>query len=135
MQQDTLIAAIGAFFRAREDGIAAAYVFGSVARGVAREDSDIDVAVLCTQTPPATLEGAGLRLASDLERRLGRAVDLVVLNRAPLDLVHRVLRDGILVHETDRAARVRFEVARRREYLDLKPFLDRYRGSDRSARG
>ncbi len=49
-------------------------------------------------------------MAADLEERLGQAVDLVVLNRAPVDLIHRVLRDGILVYERDRSARIRFEV-------------------------
>jgi hypothetical protein len=35
---------------------------------------------------------------------LGRPVDLVALKRAPADLVHRVLRDGVLVF--DASARV-----------------------------
>ena len=37
------------------------------------------------------------------------------------------LRDGELVYESDRARRVNFEVAARREYLDLLPILRRYR--------
>ena len=52
----------------------------------------------------------------------------VNLDSAPPDLIHRVLRDGILVLDRDRAARIRFEVAARNAYFDLKPFLDRYRG-------
>jgi hypothetical protein len=38
-------------------------------------------------------------------------VQVVVLHAAPTDLVHRVLRDGILVLENDASRRVRFEVA------------------------
>jgi len=58
---------------------------------------------------------------------------VVVLNDAPADLVHRVLRDGVLVLETDRSARIRFEVAKRNEYFDLLPILRRYRRLEVSA--
>ena len=120
-------AAVESYFRERPDGFAAVYVFGSVGRGQARPDSDVDVAVLLTEDPPQTLDGSRGDVAEALERVSGRAVDLVVLNRAPADLVHRVLRAGRLVLETDRAARVAFEVRRRREYFDLLPILDDYR--------
>ena len=47
--------------------------------------------------------------------RLSRPIQLVVLNGAPPDLVHRVLRDGQLLCERDRSARIRFvEAVRRR---------------------
>jgi hypothetical protein len=54
-------------------------------------------------------------------------VDLVILNTASADLVHRVLRDGDLVLERDRGRRIRFEVAKRNEYFDLQPVRDAYR--------
>jgi hypothetical protein len=60
-------------------------------------------------------------------------VDLLVLNRAPVDLIHRVLRDGILLHDRHPAARIRFEVKARNEYFDLLPYLRQYRRSTRSA--
>ncbi len=53
----------------------------------------------------------------------GRPVQVVVMKEAPVDLVHRVMRDGILVCERDRTARVRFEVRSRNEYFDLVPYL------------
>lgn len=115
------------FFEARNDGIVCVYLFGSVARGTAGPGSDLDVAVLYENPPTRTLEGSGVGLGGELEAVIGLPVDLVVLNRAPVDLVHRVLRDGILLVERDRNARVRFEVAVRNEYFDLKPHLDRYR--------
>jgi predicted nucleotidyltransferase len=107
--------------------LAAAWLFGSRARGTEREGSDVDLAVLFCDDPPPTLEGLMLNLQDDLAGELGRAVDLVVMNRAPADLVHRVLRDGELLVENDRSRRVRFEVARRAEYFDLLPILRRYR--------
>jgi len=107
--------------------VLAAYVFGSTARGRRRSSSDVDVGVLLAGDPPRTLSGLKLGLEGDLERRLGVPVQVVVLNRAPPDLVHRVLRDGRLAVDRDPGARIRFEVAARREYLDLRPYLDRYR--------
>ena len=75
----------------------------------------------------ATLAAQPYGLAAELEGALGRRVDVVVLDTAPPDLVHRVLRDGILVLDRDRSKRIGFEVAARNAYFDLKPFLDRYR--------
>jgi predicted nucleotidyltransferase len=116
-----------AFFNRDHVGIVCVYVYGSVARGEARGASDIDVAVLYAQEPPPTLDGLGLELGYTLERLLGRPVDLVILNRAPLDLIHRVLRDGVLVYDGDPSSRIRFEVQSRNAYFDLLPYLRQYR--------
>lgn len=121
-----------AYFAAHPGGVTAAYVFGSVARGTAGADSDVDVAVLFARTPEASLMGQPFALADELRGLVGRPVDLVVLNTAPADLVHRVLRDGVRVFQGDAAARVRFEVKRRNEYFDLLPYLQQYRRRARS---
>ena len=118
---------LGAYFAQAGGDVVAAYLFGSEARGTAAAHSDVDVAILRGSRPAPTLLAQPYALADELGGLLGRRVDVVVLDSAPPDLVHRVLRDGILVHERDRAARVRFEVAARNAYFDLKPFLDRYR--------
>lgn len=123
---------LAAFFEADAHGASAVYLFGSVARGAATEASDVDVAVLFDQAPEPALSGAGLTLEGEIERHLGRRVDLVNLNRAPADLVHRVLRDGVIVFERDRARRLRFEVDKRNEFFDLEPVRQRYRRSARA---
>jgi predicted nucleotidyltransferase len=115
------------YFEANARGVVCVYVFGSVARGTARGRSDIDVAVLLERDPPPTLAGSAMSLGGDLERHLGYPVDLVVLNRASVDLVHRVLRDGLLVFDPRPRERIQFEVRARNAYFDLKPVLDRYR--------
>lgn len=107
--------------------IVAVYLYGSRARGTATTRSDVDLAVLYAEDPPATLDDLPLDLEADLERVLGMPVQAVVLNTAPVDLVHRVLRDGKLVLDRDRGRRIRFEVRARNEYFDLQPFLERYR--------
>jgi predicted nucleotidyltransferase len=114
-------------FVARNEDAAAVYLFGSVARGEGRADSDVDVAVLYGKPVEPGLAGLKLALAGDIEERLGRRVDLVLLDNQPPDLIHCVLRDGLLVLETNRSARIRFEVTARNEYFDVLPMLQRYR--------
>ncbi len=67
------------YLSAHPDGLVAAYLFGSAARGTAGPRSDIDVAVLYSATPPATIEGLPLDLEGRLERLLGRPVQVVDL--------------------------------------------------------
>ena len=80
-------------FDSRDTNVVCVYLFGSEARGDSGALSDIDVAVLLDEDPPRTLAGLQLEIAGELEDHLGREVDLVVLNTAPVDLAMRVLRD------------------------------------------
>ena len=122
-------------FKGREQGVAAVYLFGSVARGESRPGSDLDVAVLLEPAPArGTYASLRLDLRAEIETELGQEIDFVVLNHAPPDLVHRVLRDSVLVIEPDPSSRVRFEVRARNEYWDLKPYLDEYRRTPGASR-
>ncbi len=127
MDRAELIERLEDFFRKHSEGLTAVYLYGSRARGTAGPKSDVDLGVLFEEAPPSVLGGPPDLLADQLERDLRLPVELVALNKAPADLVHRVLRDGVLVLEAHRSARIRFEVARRREYLDLLPVLQEYR--------
>lgn len=113
--------------------IVCAYLFGSVARDQATARSDVDVAVLYESTPRQTLEAGPLDLEHALERAVRRPLHLIVLNRASADLVHRILRDGRILLDRDRPARLRFEVAKRNEFFDLEPIRRRYRDTPRRA--
>jgi|SRR5579864_7925511 len=126
---DEIKAKLRDFLSVRGDSerLAAAYLYGSWARGSERADSDVDVGVLYADAPPPGLEGLAFHLEAELERLLGRPVHLVVLNRAPVDLAQRVLRDGCLLLDRDHSRRIRFEVRTRQEFWDLEPFLRRYR--------
>ena len=115
------------FFQADSHGAAAVYLFGSVARGTAHPDSDVDIGVLVVVAPEPTFEAQPFALEGELERLLGRAVQVVVLNQAPVDLRIRVLRDGRLVLDRDASTRIRFEVQTRNEAFDLEPILREYR--------
>ena len=106
---------------AHRNDVVAAWLFGSRARGTARPESDTDVAVLRGKPRPRTLDEWPVELTAALEGAAGGAVDLVLMDGADSDLVHRVLRDGVLLVEHDRAARIQFEVQKRNEYFDPEP--------------
>ena len=127
MDEESIISAVRRYFAKQAGDLIAVYVFGSVARRTSGPSSDVDIAVLFALPPAPTLAGLPLKTEAEIEQLPGCPVQIVVLNNAPVDLVHRVLRDGDLVYEADHAARVGFEVAARREYLDLLPILRRYR--------
>lgn len=122
-----------AHFATEPPDAAAVWLFGSVSRGTAGEESDVDLGLLLGRPPGRRLEDQPFELARALGRVLHREVQVVVLDEAPADLVHRVLRDGLLVFESDASARIAFEVAKRNEYFDLLPVLEEYRRAGRQA--
>jgi len=81
------------------------------------------VAILLAAAPPATLEGLPLDLEDRITKPLGRRAQVIVLNTAPAGLVHRVLRDGVLLLDRDPSARIGFEVRARNEFFE---HLDSY---------
>lgn len=105
----------------------AVYLYGSVARGEGGPTSDVDLGFLYTTPPARTLLEQPFQIEADLTAAVGRPVQIVVLNDAPPDLVHRVLSDGELLVERDRGRRIAFEVASRNRYWDLLPILREYR--------
>jgi predicted nucleotidyltransferase len=100
--------------------IAYALRFGSTARGEATPLSDVDVAVGLRSGTALDAHALGA-LTSALEQAAGRPVDLIVLDEAPPPLAYRVFRDGQLLVEVDRRARVERQVRAILEYLDFEP--------------
>ncbi|NLT06657.1 MAG: nucleotidyltransferase domain-containing protein [Solirubrobacterales bacterium] len=108
------------------DGVAAAYVFGSQARGEAGPLSDVDVAVWAApgMLPRDRFE-LRMRLTSAATRALaGERVDLVVLDDASPLLRQRAWRDGRLLIDRDPVTRVRDEARALVEFLDTKPLRE-----------
>ena len=127
MQVRDLELQLSELLRAAPEGYLAVYLFGSQARGTAGAASEVDLAFWARQASGPELSQQPFDYAAALSIALGKEVELIELNRAPPDLVHRVLRDGKLLLERDRAARVAHEVRARQTYLDLLPVLRRYR--------
>ena len=112
-----------------------AYLFGSHARGQAQPHSDIDVAVYIDDAR-ADDTGYGYRasLTTDLMAGLGfNDVDVVVLNRAPPLLYHRVLRDGVRLLARDLRATTTREGRAVSRYCDFVPQLAKMEAARRSA--
>lgn len=128
MDSATLRARIRSALDAHGAGVAAAYLFGSHARGDAGPESDVDVALLLARGSPRSLRDLPLEAAEALEAAVAPlSLDVAILNDASPDFVHRVLRDGVLVHESDPGSRVEFEVRQRNLYFDVLPLLVRHR--------
>jgi predicted nucleotidyltransferase len=107
--------------------VLAVYLYGSRARATSRAQSDMDLGILLRDDPQPALRNAARRIEDDVERAVRVPVQAVVLNSASPDLVHRVLRDGVLLLDRDRATRIEFEVRARNEYFDLAPVRQLYR--------
>lgn len=107
-----------------------AVLFGSRATGLARPDSDVDLAVIAPDEDLA-------QLAGDLSAALGHEVEVVSLADPPYPLLRRVVREGIVVFESSRGAEADW---RTRALLVLdtdQPWYERMRKSylDRTAEG
>lgn len=103
--------------------LAAAWLFGSASRAALRDDSDVDIAVLL-RDPKASALSHGRELAdlaARCEAHVGRPIDLVVLGLHDPVIAHRVLSEGKLLLDADRARRVGFTADVLSRYLDWAP--------------
>lgn len=107
----------------KKSNILFAYIFGSRATSGYRDRSDIDVAIYAENLLKWR---EFIELALELEDYLGVRVDLVDLRTAPLLLAYEVISNGIVIIDRSREKRVEFETKILKEYLDLKPRLERY---------
>ena len=117
--EDPVIEALRRALSDRRD-VRLALLFGSRARGRARPDSDADVAVL----------GRNLNLlglATDLSSAAEVEVDVVSLVDPGYPLLNALLRDGILLHESEPGAAAAW---RSRAWLQAetdRPWFERMR--------
>lgn len=105
---------------AQDPEIAAAWLHGSRARGTARPNSDVDLAV-ALRAGLSSRERWNKRLAllDQATARFGTdAVDLVILEEATSPLAHRVIRDGRRIVDSDPRRRVEVVEDVFRRYLD-----------------
>lgn len=91
------------------------YLHGSHAAGTAHNSSDIDLA--------AWFDSVDAPYAHDLD--LPDGVDLLVLDRAPLELAGRVALRGKLLHASDNDERIVWEAMTRKIYSDELPRIMR----------
>ncbi|AVX20017.1 MULTISPECIES: nucleotidyltransferase domain-containing protein [Carboxydocella] len=104
----------------KKNKVVAVWLFGSRARGEAREDSDWDLALLFKQPYPGLQEK--MSLIADVTGILKTdKVDIVFLHDAPLVLQKEIVYDGKVIFETDWDFRTDFEEMVVRRWLDFEP--------------
>lgn len=103
--------------RARVPGLVSVYLFGSHAAGLARADSDVDLAIFAGRPLPREQI---VELSLDLATLLRRDVDLVDLGAANTILQMQAIGEGRLVEARDAYAAALFELRVMRDYQDLK---------------
>jgi len=104
------------FFEKNYD-ILLAFVFGSVAKGRERDESDIDIAILFSKSPSFD---ASLKVKDEISDILKKEVDLAILNDASPILGMQVLKYGKLLFERNKGEYSKFFVKTMNFYYDLK---------------
>ena len=99
-----------------------AVVFGSVAAGRSRPDSDVDLAIL--PRDPALSFHDEMLIAARVSRAVGREVDLVRLDRASPLLRWEIARNGMLL-VADPWEWARFRAYAASEHADMADSLQR----------
>jgi len=106
-----------------KEGVVAAMLIGSQARGDAGPLSDVDVAVWhepdMDWKQSWDLQLSLIGAAQDALKT--NEVDVVMLNQAPPLFQHRAIRDAVRLVERDREQRVRFETRALLDYFDTAP--------------
>ena len=96
-----------------------AYLFGSTATRTMTSRSDVDLAVFVV--PEADAHAVQLAVARVAARQLGTdAIDVVLLNTAPISLAGRVLGTRRVLVDRDPFARHRYESATARLFQDFR---------------
>jgi len=108
----------------KELNIVLLYLFGSYATGKAYRLSDLDIGFL----PHKKLDlGKVLSLSGKLQDIFEEeGIDLVDLSRAPITLVHRVIKEGRCLYASDPKRRIEFEVKNEAFYYDTEPLRKEY---------
>jgi predicted nucleotidyltransferase len=102
--------------------IVCAYLFGSVVKGEVYPLSDVDIAVYLKEGTGEDYFEVKLALYADLCRALKRNdVDLVVLNTtANLMLLGDIVRNGVVIYDSNPAVREDYEIKILHRFIDFK---------------
>jgi len=116
---DRRLPGLGDAIAAASDDVVFAYLFGSAATGELTPQSDVDVAVFAA--PGADTHAVRLAVARGCARHLGSdAIDVVLLNNAPISLAGRVLMTRQVLLDRDPGARHCYESLHARMFQDFR---------------
>ena len=130
MEKSQIIKNVAAILDERSD-----VIFGYIHGSTQNSDNprDIDVAVFIDPGLHEKLAAKGeinmgfaIPLEMELERRIGKKVDVQILNDAPLGFQYRVINCGTVVTDKDSNIRADFECLTRVKYYDFQPRVEEY---------
>jgi len=122
--QKEIMEALRKIFKS-EEKILVAYLFGSQAKKLNTKISDVDIAILLSETPKNLFEYY-LYMVNKLSGTVGDNLDLIILNTAPPMLKHQIIKYGKIIYTRDEKERIKFEARAESEYLDFSRALRRY---------
>ena len=123
IEKDLIIRQIKTFFLESGSDIVTVYIFGSFTES--RPFSDIDIGILTGSKTVSPLDFE-LDMENALSNLIKIPVDIRLLNNAPLAFSQSVIRNGIVIKDTDPNLRADFESRILKEYFDFSPFQKRY---------
>lgn len=107
----------------RNRRVIAAYLFGSQAKGKARTNSDIDIALLLRGRRHENYSAQALEITCDVMKAAGvDRIDILILNTATPIARHQVYLHGRRIFCRDERQAMRFKDLSIAEYLDFLPF-------------
>jgi len=106
--------------------VLSAYVFGSMVQGLAQSHSDIDIAVRIDKNLTAEQSfDIRLQLIDEIERCLASKIDVVILNKASLKLIHQVIGGGKIIFARNLEIEMDYVVQKQKEYFDFKYYIEK----------
>lgn len=110
----------------KQPSVLAVYLYGSQATGLAKKNSDIDLAVLFDEKKDVNTFILQGKFDFEVERLSSIEVDIQNLNACDAAFVHRVLSEGKLLYKKEGIDLTDFQIRTVQNYFDLKPTLDQY---------
>jgi predicted nucleotidyltransferase len=104
---------------AKKYNLALILLFGSQAKGLARKDSDVDIAIKTNNKIDLDQE---LEIIYQLSKIFGQKIDLTIINRADPLLLAQISRAAILLAGSEKDF-FNFKLYAFHRYNDYKPFL------------
>ena len=108
----------------QKPNIAALYLFGSSAKRSNKRSRDIDIAVMFDPYDPNREGVEFLLYSADMQGIVNKEVDLVCYNQADPVLRYEILKNGCLIFEGNRKARIDLAVKAMVDMEECQSFLD-----------
>jgi predicted nucleotidyltransferase len=119
------------YFSTRED-VLMSFIFGSFIKGREHEGSDVDIAIylkpernILEIEEPVYYKSED-EIWGDLEHILKKEVDLIILNRSPVNISDIVVREGFPIVIKDRRTFLRYMVAVSDLAVEYRNFVEDY---------